>query len=138
LASPRNAARPLSPHLTAWKPGIHMVVSIVHRITGDGLATVGTILLVWWLAALSGGTESYARFAGLFTTASGSLNIIGYVIGIGLTLSLFQHLAGGIRHLVMDTGAGYELKTNRRGAWFTVFSSVVLTVLYWAYLVWGK
>ena len=138
MVSPRNEARPLSPHLFAWKPGIHMIVSIVHRITGDGLATVGTILLVWWLAALSGGTESYARFAGVFTTASGSLNIIGYVIGIGLTLSLFQHIGSGIRHLVMDTGAGYELKTNRTGAWLTVVSSVVLTVLYWAYLTWGK
>ena len=138
LASPRNAARPLSPHLSIWKPGIHMTVSIVHRITGDGMATVGTILLVWWLAALAGGAESYARFAGLFTTASGSLNILGYILGVGLTLSLFQHMASGIRHLVMDTGAGYELKTNRRGAWLTVISSVILTVLYWAYLVWGK
>jgi len=115
-----------------------MTVSIVHRITGDGLATVGTILLVWWLAALAGGAESYARFAGLFTTASGSLNIIGYIIGIGLTLSLFQHLCSGIRHLVMDTGAGYELKGNRMGSWLTVIGSITLTVLYWAYLIGGK
>jgi succinate dehydrogenase / fumarate reductase cytochrome b subunit len=115
-----------------------MIVSIVHRITGDGLATVGTILLVWWLAALSGGADSYATFLKIFTTSSGSLNIFGYIIGIGLTLSLFQHMASGIRHFVMDTGAGYELKTNRLGSWLTVVSSVVLTVLYWAYLVWGK
>ena len=115
-----------------------MIVSITHRITGDGLATVGTLLFVWWLAALSGGAESYAKFTGVFTTASGSLNIIGYIIGIGLTFSLFQHIASGVRHFVMDTGAGYELKVNRTGAWLTFVASVTLTVLFWAYLVWGK
>jgi succinate dehydrogenase / fumarate reductase cytochrome b subunit len=119
----------------AWKPGVHMIVSIVHRITGDGMATVGTILLVWWLAALAAGKESYTAFTGLFTTSSGSLNIIGYIVAIGLTLSLFQHLLSGIRHLVMDTGAGYELKGNRIGAWLTVIGSIALTALYWAYLL---
>jgi len=138
LASPRNAARPLSPHLFAWKPGIHMIVSITHRITGDGLATVGTLLFVWWLAALAGGADSYAKFVDIFTYSTGGLNIIGYVVGIGLTFSLFQHIAGGIRHFVMDTGAGYELKVNRTGSWLTFVASVTLTVLYWAYLVWGK
>ena len=138
MASPRNPARPLSPHLTAWKPGIHMVVSIVHRITGDGMATVGTLLLVWWLAALASGKEAYDKFVDVFTTSSGALNIFGYIIGVGLTLSFFQHMASGIRHLVMDAGAGFELKINRMGAWATVSVSITLTVLYWAYLIMGK
>lgn len=115
-----------------------MIVSITHRITGDGMATVGTILFVWWLAALSGGADSYAKFVDIFTYSTGGLNIIGYVVGIGLTFSLFQHIASGIRHFVMDTGAGYELKVNRTGSWLTFVASVTLTVLYWAYLVWGK
>jgi succinate dehydrogenase / fumarate reductase cytochrome b subunit len=138
LASPRNPARPLSPHLTAWKPGIHMTVSIVHRITGDGMATVGTLLLVWWLAALASGKEAYDRFVDVFTYSTGALNILGYIIGVGLTLSFFQHMSSGIRHLVMDAGAGFELKVNRMGAWATVIASVTLTVLYWAYLIMGK
>ena len=138
MASPRNPARPLSPHLTAWKPGIHMTVSIVHRITGDGMATVGTLLLVWWLAALASGKDAYDTFVDVFTTSSGALNILGYIIGVGLTLSFFQHMSSGIRHLVMDAGAGFELKVNRMGAWATVIASVALTVLYWAYLIMGK
>ena len=138
MASPRNPARPLSPHLTAWKPGIHMTVSIVHRITGDGMATVGTLLLVWWLAALASGKEAYDKFVDVFTTSSGALNILGYIIGVGLTLSFFQHMSSGIRHLVMDAGAGFELKVNRMGAWATVSASITLTVLYWAYLIMGK
>ena len=138
MASPRNPARPLSPHLTAWKPGIHMTVSIVHRITGDGMATVGTLLLVWWLAALASGKDAYDMFVDVFTTSSGALNILGYIIGVGLTLSFFQHMSSGIRHLVMDAGAGFELKVNRMGAWATVIASVTLTVLSWAYLIMGK
>ncbi|MES1973151.1 MAG: succinate dehydrogenase, cytochrome b556 subunit [Pseudomonadota bacterium] len=138
MASPRNSARPISPHLTAWKWGVHMTVSILHRVTGDGLATVGAILLVWWLAALAAGKQAYATFTDVFTYADGRLNLVGYVIGIGLTFSLFQHIASGIRHLVMDTGAGFELKGNRIGAWLTFVASITLTVVYWAYLLGGK
>ncbi|MFN6934699.1 MAG: succinate dehydrogenase, cytochrome b556 subunit, partial [Tsuneonella sp.] len=46
------ANRPLSPHLQIWKWGPHMAVSILHRVTGDGMALVGLGVLVWWLAAL--------------------------------------------------------------------------------------
>ncbi|WP_272625225.1 succinate dehydrogenase, cytochrome b556 subunit [Sphingomonas sp. QA11] len=138
MASPRNPARPISPHLTAWKWGVHMTVSILHRVTGDGLATVGTILLVWWLAALAGGKETYAAFTDIFTLADGRLNIVGYVFGIGLTLSLFQHIATGIRHFIMDAGAGFELKTNRAGSWLTFVFSITFTALFWAYLLVGK
>lgn len=123
--------RPLSPHLTVYRWGPAMTVSILHRATGDGMATVGAVLLVWFLAALAGGAESYARFLGWFT---GSWAWLGYVVGIGLTLSLFQHMAGGVRHLVMDAGAAFELKRNRAAALATMVAAVVLTILYWLYL----
>ncbi|MBD8548500.1 succinate dehydrogenase, cytochrome b556 subunit [Sphingomonas sp. CFBP 8760] len=130
----RNPARPLSPHLQIWRWGPHMLVSILHRVTGSGMATVGTLLMVWWLAALAGGAESYATFRDVFTTESGALNILGLVIGIGLTLSLFQHMATGVRHLFLDMGAGYELRTNKRWAMATMFVSVALTALFWLYM----
>jgi len=130
LAS-RNPARPLSPHLQIWRWGPHMLVSILHRVTGSGMATVGTLLLVWWLAALAGGAESYATFQGVFTTDTGSLNVLGLVVAVGLTLSLFQHMMTGIRHLVLDTGAGYELKTNKMYAMATMVASVALTAIFW-------
>lgn len=115
-----------------------MTVSILHRVTGDGMAVVGSVLLVAWLAALAGGEATYNRFMDIFTVSSGAPNIIGYVFGIGLTLSFFQHMASGIRHLVLDTGAGYELKGNRRGSLATFFFSVIATAAYWAFLVLGK
>lgn len=115
-----------------------MLVSILHRATGDGMATVGTVLFVWWLAALASGPNAYAQFIDIFTLKSGALNPIGYLFGIGLTLAFFQHMASGIRHLVLDTGAGYELKTNKFWARSTIFFSIVLTAGYWAYLLVGK
>ncbi|GGB25686.1 succinate dehydrogenase, cytochrome b556 subunit [Sphingomonas metalli] len=130
----RNPARPLSPHLTIWRWGPHMLVSILHRVTGSGMATVGAGLLVWFLAALAGGEESYATFVDTFTVESGKLNVLGYIVGIGLTLSLFQHMMTGIRHLVLDTGAGYELRRNKLGALATMLASVTLTAAFWLYL----
>ncbi len=109
-----------------------MLVSILHRATGSGMATVGSLLLVWWLAALAGGAESYATFRGVFTTDSGALNVFGIIIGVGLTLSLFQHMMSGIRHLFLDTGAGFELKTNKTFAMLTMVASVTLTAVFLA------
>ena len=60
----RNPERPLSPHLTIWKWGPHMLVSILHRITGTGLAIVGGAVFVWWLLATADGPDAYAAFTG--------------------------------------------------------------------------
>ncbi len=130
----RNPARPLSPHLQVYKWGPHMLVSILHRVTGSGMATVGSLLLVWWLAAIASGDQAYATFVDVFTRDTGGLNILGYIVAVGLTLSLFQHMMTGIRHFVLDTGAGYELKRNKAGAIATMVASVALTVVFWLYM----
>ena len=128
----RNSGRPLSPHLTIWKWGPHMLVSILHRATGTANAIGGGVLLVWWLVALSSGEASYARFVDLMTSdETGRLNLIPAVILIGLTWTFLQHLCSGVRHLLLDTGAGYELKVNKTGALATMVISVTLTVLIW-------
>ena len=128
----RNSQRPLSPHLTIWKWGPHMLVSILHRATGTALAIGGGVLLVWWLVALSGGQASYDRFVDLMTSdGSGRLNLIPAVILVGLTWSFLQHLCSGVRHLLLDTGAGYELKVNKSGALATLAVSILLTLLIW-------
>lgn len=128
----RNAARPLSPHLTIWRWGPHMLVSILHRATGAGLAIGGGVLFVWWLTALAGGEASYARFIDLMTAdASGRLNWLPALVLIGLTWSFLQHLCSGVRHLLLDTGAGYELRVNKTGALATIAVSAALTLLVW-------
>lgn len=136
--SSSNRTRPLSPHLTIWKWGPHMTVSILHRVTGSGLSTVGAVLLVWWLVALASGPDAYSGFLDTFTYQSGELNALGYLFAIGLTLTLFQHMGSGIRHLVMDTGANFELKGNKRSAMLTWVFSIVMTLIFWAVLLVGK
>jgi succinate dehydrogenase / fumarate reductase, cytochrome b subunit len=125
----RNPSRPLSPHLTVWKWGPHMLVSILHRVTGSGLATVGALALVWWLVAAASGPEAYADFRGWATSW------IGIVIGVGLSWAFFQHALSGIRHFVMDIGAGFELSQNKFWANMTMAGSLLLTSLFWLYIV---
>lgn len=121
--------RPLSPHLLHWKWGIAAVTSITHRITGNGMALVGLPLLIWWVAAIADGPEAYA----VFYAFAGS--IFGKVILIGITFGFFQHLASGLRHLVMDIGAGFELKTSTRSSAATFVFSVIATACFWSYLL---
>jgi succinate dehydrogenase / fumarate reductase cytochrome b subunit len=121
--------RPISPHLTVWRWGPHMAVSILHRVTGTGLSIVGLAMLSWWLMALAYGPETYADFT-RFSTGP-----LGLVILVGLTWAFFQHLLSGIRHLVMDTGSGFELDVNKRFAILTIVGSVVLTAALWYYLL---
>jgi len=138
LASARNENRPLSPHLQVWKWGPHMLVSILHRVTGSGLATVGAVVFLAWLGALASCEECYAWFMDLLTVKSGAPNIAGYILGIGLTLSFFQHMMTGIRHFFLDAGAGFELQENKRFAITTMVVSVALTAVLWGYLSYDR
>ena len=122
----RNPNRPLSPHLTIWKWGPGMLVSILHRMTGGALSVAGLALLTWWLWALSSGAEDYERFVEL------AMNPVGIFILVGLTWAFWQHTLSGLRHLVMDSGAGMELRINRLFAVLTVAGSLFLTALTWA------
>ena len=106
-----------------------MAVSILHRVTGAGLSIIGLAVLTWWLAALAGGTDAYATFS------KAAAHPVGILVLVGLTWAFFQHLFSGIRHLVMDTGAGFELDTNKRFAILTLVGSVLLTVALWVYIL---
>lgn len=121
--------RPLSPHLGVWRWGPHMLVSILHRITGSGLALIGLPVLTWWLWSVADGPAAYSDFSGWAS------HWIGLFILIGLTWAFFQKTFAGIRHLVMDTGMGFELKANKTGAIITIVASILCTAAIWAYLL---
>jgi succinate dehydrogenase / fumarate reductase, cytochrome b subunit len=137
----RNPARPLSPHLTIWRWGPHMAVSILHRATGVALATAGVAMFTWWLAALAGGAESYADFASWVIAVrpdgpgSALTNLLARLVAIGLTWAFFQHLANGVRHLFLDIGANFELRGNKRSSIATIVFAIGATVLVWAYVL---
>jgi len=109
-----------------------MLVSILHRVTGDGLAIVGGLTLLWWLYAVAAGGATYAGFQSVATAW------YGRVVLIGLTWAFLQHLFSGLRHFVLDIGAGYELRANKRGAIATLVLSILATVGLWAWLLLGR
>ncbi|WP_448101106.1 succinate dehydrogenase, cytochrome b556 subunit [Luteibacter jiangsuensis] len=125
-----QTGRPLSPHLQVYKWQVQMVTSILHRATGIVLA-VGSLLLVWGLAAVAAGPEAFATF----TDLAGSP--LGMIVLVGWTLAFFYHLANGIRHLVQDTGVGYSIPAFVRSSWLSIIVSIVLTVAVWAYVLAG-
>jgi len=125
----RPQARPLSPHLSIWKWGPGMLISMLHRITGDGLAIVGGMMLIWWLYAVSAGAGSYDYFI------SHATSWYGYVVLVGLSWAFFNHLLSGLRHFVLDAGAGYELNTNKRWSVFLPIFAILLTGAFWALLL---
>jgi succinate dehydrogenase / fumarate reductase, cytochrome b subunit len=128
----RSSVRPLSPHLTIWRMNIHMFVSIFNRAMGVGLATLGVVGLVWWLTAAASGKEAYALFI------DWADSWIGYVVAVGLTFAFFFHLVMGLRHFVMDVGAGFELKGNRNWAWMMLIIAGLLTAAVWLYVIFGR
>jgi len=109
-----------------------MAVSILHRATGIALSIAGLGLLTWWLLAIAEGEDAYLRFAKLGASP------VGLIVLIGLTWSFFQHLLSGVRHLVMDSGAAFELETNKRFAILTIAGSLILTIVTWVYILGGR
>ena len=118
--------RPLSPHLQIWKWGPHMLTSILHRVTGDGLSLVGLGVLLWWLGAMASGRPAYDTFAAVMTSP------IGYIVLVGVSWSFFTHMMSGLRHFVLDIGAGYELQTNKLWATLAPIIAILLTIAFWA------
>ena len=104
-----------------------MLVSILHRVTGAGLAILGLAVLTWWLLATSGTAEDHTLFTDVFG------QWFGKVVLIGLTWAFFQHLLSGMRHLAMDSGENFELQGNKASAIATIIGSLLLTAAIWAY-----
>jgi succinate dehydrogenase / fumarate reductase cytochrome b subunit len=106
-----------------------MLVSILHRATGIALSFAGLGILTWWLFAIANGPDAYATFASV------ARHPLGIAVLVGVTWSFFQHLLSGIRHLVMDTGAGFELGINKTFAVLTLVGSALLTAAVWFYFL---
>ncbi|MBW8785325.1 MAG: succinate dehydrogenase, cytochrome b556 subunit [Novosphingobium sp.] len=146
-AANRAINRPLSPHLQIWRWGPHMAVSILHRVSGVILSIGGLGVLLWWLGALAGGPDAYATFTGWMWADLAHLDwhggaIVASLVKIVLKLTLiaiswafFEHTLSGVRHFVLDTGAGYDLDTNKAWSVAILVLGVVLTAAFWALLL---
>jgi succinate dehydrogenase / fumarate reductase cytochrome b subunit len=111
--------RPLSPHLSVYKFKYTLLSSILNRITGVALS-VGLLLLVYWLLALSGGPLSLARAQGLLGST------VAKLFYAAMVAAFCYHLVAGIRHLVWDTGRGLERAQAQKSAWLVGIVSILL------------
>ncbi len=124
MANSPMKERPLSPHLSIYKPMLTMMMSIVHRITGAGLY-FGMALFVWWLFAA-------AHSQGYFDFVQGFIGSwFGRLVLLGFTWALIHHALGGLRHLLWDTGRGFDLVKIEWLARANIAASVALTLLIW-------
>lgn len=116
--------RPLSPHLQVWRWHITMWSSILHRATG--VALYGAILIAaGWAVALASGPFAYAAYLGLVGSPLGKL------ILFGATVSIFFHLANGVRHLMWDAGEGLNTKTADMTAAAAMAFAVAASLAVW-------
>lgn len=119
-----SAKRPLSPHLQVYRPQLTSILSITHRLSGVALS-LGTLLLVYWLAAAAAGPEAFESAQSFVGSFLGRLLLFGWTIG------LFFHLCNGIRHLFWDVGLGFELDDVYRSGWTVVVATAVLSLVTW-------
>ncbi len=115
-------ARPLSPHLQVYRPQLTSVLSITHRATGVALAG-GALVLTYWLTSATYGADAFATAQGVI----GSW--FGHLVLWGVVFSLFYHLANGVRHLMWDTGKGFDLPSVRRTGMMVILFTLALTAI---------
>jgi len=115
--------RPLSPHLTVYRWQITMWLSSLHRITGL-LLSAGAFALGVWLIALASGPQGYGDVQRIFAAPWFKVPLVGWTFCFAL------HFANGIRHLVWDTGAGFDPKQIRASGWTVIVASVAATAAF--------
>lgn len=126
-----NKNRPLSPHLSIYKPQMSSVLSILHRITGVGLF-VGALILVWWIIV-----GVYSSFNPNVLLWGFWNSLMGKILLLCWSAALFYHLLNGIRHLFWDVGMGFKVSTADKTGMAVLFGTVLLTGLSW-YLAIGR
>ena len=122
MADVNRGDRPLSPHLTIYRPQLTSMTSILTRITGNALL-VTALLIVWWFAAAATSADHFATVNGLLTSWFGDLVMVLSLLG------LWYHTLAGIRHLIWDSGRGLDLQSSAIMGWGAIIGSVVLTLL---------
>ena len=122
MADVNRGNRPLSPHLSIYRPQLTSITSILTRITGNALI-VAALLVVWWFLAAASSPEYFAIADAVVTSWFGDL-----VMALSLW-ALWYHTLAGIRHLIWDNAMMLEIETAEKLGWGVIGGSVVLTIL---------
>lgn len=122
MADDNRGNRPLSPHLSIYRPQMTSVSSIMVRITG--VASLGlALLVVWWLLAAATSAGSFAVIDGLLRSWFGSLVLLG------ATWALWYHMLGRLRHVIWDFGYLIEVEVSNKMGLGMFIGATVLTVI---------
>jgi succinate dehydrogenase cytochrome b subunit len=121
MSDVNRGARPLSPHLSVYRPQLTSVTSILTRITGNALL-VSALLIVWWFLAAAT-SESYFNIANGFLTSW-----FGDLVMFLSLLGLWYHMLAGIRHMIWDNAKMMEIQQAENLGWAVIIGSVVLTI----------
>ncbi|MBD0866487.1 MAG: succinate dehydrogenase, cytochrome b556 subunit [Rhodobacteraceae bacterium] len=122
MADVNRGNRPLSPHLTIYRPELTSITSILTRITGNALL-LAALLIVWWFLAAATAPEYFAFADAVITSFTGDVIMFFSLWG------LWYHTLAGIRHLLWDNVIGLDLKTAYKLGYAVIGGSVVLTLL---------
>ena len=121
-----DSNNPLSPHLQIYRWHISSLLSITQRISGV-INLLALILIFFWLTLLSIGENNYELFLLIINSFFGKFILIGF------TWSMCFHVLSGIRHLALDLGYGFEIKTANISGIIVIISSLVLTIVFWLF-----
>lgn len=121
MADVNRGNRPLSPHITIYRPQLTSITSILTRITGNAMI-VAAALIVWWFAAAAAGPESFATADGFLRSWFGDLVLFFSVLG------LWYHTLAGIRHLIWDEVKLLEIDKAELLGQIILIVSVLLTI----------
>ena len=121
-----DSNNPLSPHLQIYRWHISSLISITHIISGV-INLLALILIFFWLIILSFGESNYELFL-LITN-----NFFGKFILLGFTWSMSFHILSGIRHLFLDLGYGFEIKTANVTGIIVIIFSLIITIIFWLF-----
>jgi len=122
MAHNDKSARPLSPHIGIYRWQITSVLSILHRLTGVGMA-LAALMIMWWFVAAAV-SQPYFAFVNCVLTSWAGLGVL-----IGSLAAFWFHFFNGLRHLRWDTGAGLGLAQSTRSGWAVLGLCVLATAL---------
>ena len=114
---------PLSPHIQIYRWQISSLVSISHRITGI-INFIAITLICLWISLIFLNESKYDDINLLLNSTFGKFIILG------ITWSFSFQILSEIRHLFMDLGYGFELRTTKISGLIVIFGSVILTIIF--------
>lgn len=119
-----NNQRPMSPHLSIYKPQLTSMLSIFHRATGALLSCI--FFAIFLLLQLN--TEIGIELNNVSVTSYAWLI---KSIGFCSIVAMNYHAFNGIRHLLWDFGFGLDLRSLYSTGYLVLILSLLSSIFIW-------